>query len=171
MRHRRVVAVLAVTAVVLLLIAVCYLRRNTLDPALPAPLRERAIVFKDASSNIVASGTIELPVEIRAEEGCGGVIAHETDWGCWGVCKIAVTDAPFRSTSAAHGLACLAQNAGSFSGRMTKGRFRISLAPLIADNTISLEGEVGGDQAKGRWFYQSFAGYDEMGTFETKPLP
>ena len=86
-----------------------------------------------------------------------------------GSCKIRVSNVPQQpATEHDYAIRCLSQNNGVLSGRVTDGVFRIALHPQIEDNAIYLEGRVEGASFRGKWFYQSFAGYNECGAFEAR---
>ena len=122
--------------------------------------RRFTIEFNDVSSNRVASGIIQLPSRQPEDKSCAGR------------CEITVPNPPAKpATRLEYALVCFSQNTGTFSGRMNDGHFRIDLAPQADDNTISLEGVLDGKRARGKWYYQSFAGYDEIGTWEGKDFP
>jgi len=133
-------------------------RRDAASPSTPDS-SALAIVLRDASSNIVASGTISLPPQT----------AGDKSWA--GSCRIAAVPNPpaTPTTRIKHALACLARSTGSFSGRISDGVFKITLDPQAEDDAIRLEGVLKGNQAKGKWFYESYAGNDEMGTFAVSP--
>ena len=69
-----------------------------------------------------------------------------------------------------YALRCLSENNGTVSGSTKVGGIRIALHPLITDHTVYLEGRITAGTFKGKWYYQSYAGYDEFGSFDANAV-
>ena len=111
--------------------------------------------FRDTSGGSVATGTLFLPSDAAKLKEFTGT------------CRIRVLHVPQQpKTELDHALRCLSQNDGKLSGRITNGVIRIELGPQVDDNTVYLQGRLEEGTARGKWSYQSFAGFTECGTFE-----
>jgi hypothetical protein len=54
---------------------------------------------------------------------------------------------------------------GELKGNLTDGRLSVELNPDFRDNNVFLEGKPGKNKYTGKWFYSSFIGLTNRGTF------
>ena len=114
-----------------------------------------AVEMKDSTGKPVAQGWLSLPRDIEESKGFRGA------------CAIKVLDIPAQpSTQQDYAFRCLSQTNGKLSGRLKNGSIRIALQPETEDNTVYLEGQLAKQTFKGKWYYQSYAGYQECGPFD-----
>jgi hypothetical protein len=113
--------------------------------------------IKDSSEKTIAHGELLLPTNISDSVSFNGA------------CTILVSDIPEKpSSQKEYAILCLSHNEGKFSGTSRDGIVSINLNPGVKDGNIYLEGEVNKQLFKGKCIYQSYAGYENFGTFESK---
>ena len=110
----------------------------------------------DSSGKLIASGHLSLPRDLASTNQFTGT--YEID----------VTETPENPSSQTDwAIHCLSQNNGVLSGSVKDRGIRINLHPQVKDSNVYLQGEFNGQLFKGKCFYQSYAGYELFGTFET----
>ena len=118
-------------------------------------LQTFTLEMKDSSGKAIGGGTISLPLDISERSHFAGA---------W---KIRVSEVPSEPSSQQdYALLCLSQDDGALRGTVKADAIRINLHPGFDDRNIYLEGQLNDGRFRGQWYYASYAGYEEFGSFE-----